>query len=156
MGRIGIRNSTEKINYDICISQAKLYEYVANEGYDMVDFSNKYLQSKFCNVNFDREWSLYHFAAPVETSYEIFKEIQVDKYEGNMVFNPDAAWWIGFTYKQLQIETEMHSKDILKEISFEELVRCYPGLHTVDEEYATDMICEYHHLKKIMPQEVDV
>ena len=30
-----------------------------------------------------------------------------------------------------------------------ELIDCYPGLHTVDEEYATDIICEKHRLQKM-------
>lgn len=150
MGKIETDLSGDWTNYDICKNQGKIYESAAEKGLKMELFSDKYLRSNFCNKSFDKIWSLYHFTDAEECLYELREEIgDIDTMDGDMIFSPEAAWWIGFTYKQLQIETEKSSEELAKIVSFDELCLCYPGLHTVDEEYATDMICEKHNLHKV-------
>ena len=149
MRKIGSNTIEEVLNYDICINQGEIYEIAAEQGYDMPLFSKQYLNSDFCNKSFDKIWSLYHFADAKECLYEINKDITIfPNKESSMVFNPDVAWWIGFTYRQLQIETGKSSKTLSEIIPFEELCSCYAGLHTIDEEWATDMICKKHKLIK--------
>lgn len=57
-------------------------------------------------------------------------------------FSPDAAYWIGFTYRQLYIETGTSSRELSERLPFDAMCRYYPGLHTVDEEMAVSIICE--------------
>lgn len=58
----------------------------------------------------------------------------------------DVAGWMGFTYRQLQIETGMQSRDIAEIISAHDMLICYPGLHTVDEDMAAEILMHDFHL----------
>lgn len=150
MGKIGSNSVAEALNYDICKNQGEIYEIAAKQGYNMLLFSKQYLNSDFCNKSFDKIWSLYHFTDAKECLYEIDKNITISpNKKSSTIFNSDVAWWIGFTYKQLQIETGKTSKELSEIIPFEELCSCYSGLHTVDEDSATDEICKKHNLAKI-------
>ena len=157
MANINTNTDQGEINYDICEKQGEIYEYMASSGYDIKQFSNLFLSSGFCNDCFDKCWSLYHDASPYESFYEKMEPEfgdRLTKYDDDKIFDIDAAYWIGFTYRQLAIETLIPSKELLHIIPFDELAGCYPGLHTVAEEYATDIICEYHKLTKHPDTEV--
>ena len=52
-------------------------------------------------------------------------------------------------YRQLYIETEIPSAELVEKADFATMCRYYPGLHTIDEEMATDIICENKGLKKL-------
>ena len=142
---------TQRIDYENCKSQGNIYELAANRGYIMESFSDLYLTSKFCNNGFDKIWSLYHSMAAEEALDELLIQIgkNVRNTNNTLYFDRDAAWWIGFTYRQLCIETGLTSREIQKIVPFNELCGCYAGLHTLDEEWASDMICEKHNLKKL-------
>ena len=51
-----------------------------------------------------------------------------------------GAGWCGFFYRMLHFELQMPSRDIASLIPFDDLVLSYPGLHTVDEYMAVDII----------------
>ena len=157
MGSISSESIQGNINYDICENQGNIFEKAAIEGYDMEQFSNYYMKSDFCNNHFDKRWSIYHLADTEECFEELCSENRfrsiVTKRSGGKICDPDTSWWIGFTYRQLNIETEVASSILSDEIPFNELCACYPGLHTVDEEYATDLICNKHNLIKVEERE---
>ena len=48
--------------------------------------------------------------------------------------------WIGYTYRYIQIESQISSKILIDKIPLDKLLRAYAGLHTVDEEMAYDII----------------
>ena len=150
MPSIASETIESKINYETCRNQAEIYELAACKGFMMDKFSDLYLSSGFCSDSYDKEWSLYHTTRPEECIDILSEEhFTCPKYnDGKGIFDPDTAWWIGFTYRQLQIETLVPSRKLKDIIPFSEMVACYPGLHTVDEEFATDMICEHHRLVK--------
>ncbi len=51
-----------------------------------------------------------------------------------------VAGWIGFTYRQLQIETGIQSRDLWEKVPFDNLLCAWFGLHTVDEVIAAEII----------------
>ncbi len=51
-----------------------------------------------------------------------------------------VAGWIGFTYRQLQIETGLHCRDLWEQVPIDKLIRAWPGLHTVDEDMVAKII----------------
>lgn len=61
-------------------------------------------------------------------------------------FDPDVVQWIGFTYRMLYIETKIPSAELCNIVSFDAMCGYYPGLHTLDEEMAIDIICENFNL----------
>ena len=136
--------------YGICKNQARLYRFVARKGVDMEWFSENYLRSSFCKRAFDTIYSRFQTADELECLDFIMPELGAPKMmENGYMFEPDVAEWIGFTYRQLYIETEIPSANLVEKADFATMCRYYPGLHTIDEEMATDIICENKGLKKL-------
>lgn len=142
--------------YGICQNQARLYEYVAHKGVDIEWFSENYLRSSFCKRAFDTIYSRFQTADEQECLDFIWPELGSIKYmERDMMFDPDIAYWIGFTYRQLYIETNISSSELVEKIDFATMFRYYPGLHTIDEEMATDIICENKGFEKLEKFQID-
>lgn len=156
------------VDYEICKTQGNVYEYLAKNGYDMELFSLLYLQSDFCRRAFDTNYSRFQLADELECldfivpelkeRYPEFCENITEDYvkvkEVDTCFSPDVAYWIGFTYRQLYIETGITSKELSERLPFDAMCRYYPGLHTVDEEMATDIICKDYHFVKYKDNEM--
>jgi len=137
-------------DYEICKNQARLYRYVAIKGFDMEWFSENYLRSSFCKRAFDTIYSRFQTADELECLDFIIPELGIIQYmNDDMMFDPDVAEWIGFTYRQLYIETGIPSSEIVEKVDFATMCRYYPGLHTIDEDMATDIICENFGFSKI-------
>jgi len=133
----------------ICETQGDLFEFVANLGTDMEWFIPTYMNSDFCNREMDATYSYFQMEHPLEILDFLSKEIGECKIKPNKYFRLDVAFWLGYTYRQLKIQTGVSSKEIFQTISLEKLCNAYAGLHTVDEEMATDILCENFNLHKI-------
>ncbi len=134
------------IDYEICKTQQQIYEYMASEHYDMEVFSNAYLSSVFCKRSMDTEYSRFQVADALECADFYMPEIesQLVKFSDNRTFDIAIAGWIGFTYRQLYIETGVYSAELIKIVPFEIMCQSYYGLHTIDEENAVDIIIDNH------------
>ena len=130
--------------YNICDTQAEIYSYAAEHGYDMQQFSDLYLASDFCRREMDAEYSVMQLADDAVCWECLEPEIGsfLTKYPNGLCFDLDAAWWIGFTYRQLAFVTKKPSSELVKKASFRQLLAAYPGLHTVDEEMAGEILVE--------------
>lgn len=71
---------------------------------------------------------------------------KAEKYDNDKIFDPDIAEWMGFTYRQLQLETGVKSKELVNKIPFNDMLRLYPGMHTIDELDAAERISEMYNL----------
>lgn len=130
------------IYYDICMTQSRIYRYVAQCGYVVKRFSDAFLASDFCKRAFDTIYSRFQLEDVFECMDFIVPEIQNDLIVSlNLHFDEDVAAWIVFTYRQLYIETEVNSSRLVTVVSFQTLCDYYAGLHTIDIEDATDIIC---------------
>ena len=137
------------IDYEICDNQGRIYEYMARVGYDMQIFSDLYLGSDFCKRAFDTTYSRFQYADEMECLDFLMPEIgerclYMDK---DIMFSPDVAKWIGFTYRQLYIATGIASAKLKNLVPFLSMCNYYPGLHTVDEDVAAEIICKDHGLQ---------
>ena len=132
------------IQYDICDTQAMIYSYAAEQGYDMWNFSDLYMSSDFCAREMDAEYSTMQLADDTVCWERLEPEIgsHLKKCPDGLYFDLDVAWWIGFTYRQLAFLTGRPSSEIVKKASFKQLISAYPGLHTVDEEMAGEILIE--------------
>lgn len=131
------------MEYEICRTQGMLYETAADQQYDIHDFSNQYMRSRFCNKRMDTLYSRYQMADPEEIMD--FLDVQnVKKLNG--YFDRNIAFWIGFTYRQLWFETAVASKNLVTIIPFQQMLAYYPGMHTIDEDQASEIIAQNHHL----------
>lgn len=137
------------IYYDICMTQSRIYRYVAQCGYEVKRFSDAFLASDFCRRAFDTIYSRFQLEDVFECMDFIVPEIQNDLIVShNLYFDEDVAAWIGFTYRQLYIETEVNSSRLVTVVSFQTLCDYYAGLHTIDIEDATDIICRDFNIDK--------
>jgi len=137
------------VELSICQNQGRLYEFAANAGYDLECFSNAYLQSNFCKRAMDTVYSRFQLHDEQEILDFLLPEIKskclvVEQKK----FNPDTAYWIGFTYRQLYYETGRTSKELAELFLFSDLCKSYSGLHTVDEEMATVILCNNRNICK--------
>ena len=108
----------------------------------MFSFSSDFLNSKFCNNSLDKPYSVDQFA-------DIFNWLEFLAQEdvrffitGENTLPKEVAGWLGFTYRQLHFETGLPSKQLCEIIPIERLVLSYEGLHTVDEDMASEILIE--------------
>jgi len=128
----------------ICKQQQELFEYVQEQGADVREFAEAFLKSDFCNRSLDRPYSVDQYA-------DIMNWLEFLEWE-NIIVEPilrqqwpvsfQIAGWLGFTYRQLQIETGLHSRDLWEQVPIDKLIRAWPGLHTVDEDMVAEIITE--------------
>ncbi len=135
----------------ICGQQKELYEYAHSHKADIYSFSDSFMNSRFCNDSLDKPYSVDQYA-------DIMNWLEFLEME-NCVVTPDpiksdevsfnAAGWIGYVYRQLHFVTGLQSKELAKRVPVRRLALSYPGLHTVDEDMAIDIIRNDFELKKI-------
>ncbi len=141
------------IDCEICKTQQRIYEHMASGHYDMQVFSDAYLSSDFCKRAMDTDYSRFQVEDVYECADFYMPEIEnrLVKFSDNRTFDIAIAGWVGFTYRQLYIETGVYSAELIKIVPFEIMCQSYYGLHTIDEENAVDIIIENHSdlLKKL-------
>lgn len=139
----------DDIIYSICDTQQRIYRYMAENSYNMKVFSDAYLNSDFCSRAMDTIYSRFQMHDELE-SYDFYMpeiEKQLVVYMDKMD-DPDMSAWIGFTYRHLFFATSIRSAELVEIIPYETMCNYYPGLHTVDEDNALDIICHDFHLEK--------
>ena len=135
----------EGIQYDICRTQEDIYKWAAAHKYDMPRFSAAYLSSSFCFRVMDALYSRFQLEAPNECFDFITPEIGT--FESNAYFDEEVAGWIGWMYRFLCFKTGRASKYLCEKVSFNDMCLYYPGLHTIDELMAVDIICHDHNIE---------
>lgn len=134
----------EGIMYDICRTQEDIYKWAAARKYDMAAFSNAYLSSDFCRRAMDSEYSRFQLCDPDECMDFIRPEIGT--FETDLYFDEEVAGWIGWMYRFICFQTGISSKKLNEKVSFNSMCAYYPGLHTVDERMAVEIISKDHKL----------
>lgn len=137
----------EGVEYDICETQQIIFRTYALKGYDMEIFTKEYLTSDFAADIWTGH--IRGFNWKMLENVQIFpsgNRRKAEKYENGKIFDPDIAEWMGFTYRQLQLETGVKSKELVNRITFNDMLRLYPGMHTIDELDAAERISEMYNL----------
>ena len=130
-----------KIQEIICETQGNIFRCANELGYDMDKFVPAYMQSRFCERSMDTVYSPFQMADPEECLDFILPEINVPKLP-QPKYRADILYWIGYTYRHLYFSLNKTSKEIGNRVSFISMLAYYPGLHTVDEDMAVDIINE--------------
>lgn len=133
-----------RIDRKICNTQGKIFEQANLDGYDVSVFANKYMNSIFCEKGMDYKASRYNFEDPETCLCEIYKEIGKP---GNAAYN-EAAYWLGYTYRQLAYETNTPSRDVIRKVPVDKLILNYAAHHCIDEDYSSDDLCRFFGLEK--------
>ena len=100
-------------DYD-CQTQADLYEYIMKDGYDLIDFSDRYLKSKFCNQEMDSVYSVFQREDPLQILDFVLPEIGELKRTGERGYVD--PWDLGYIYRYLHFMTGCSSADLVNKI----------------------------------------
>lgn len=140
--------SLDDIHRYICKQQQELFEYVQAHNADVISFAEAFMHSNFCNRSLDKPYSVDQYADIMNwlefLEWEKITVRPVLQQQRPVSFR--VAGWLGFTYRQLQIETGLQSRELWEKVPINKLIRAWPGLHTVDEDMAAEIIMEDFHL----------
>ena len=124
---MNVKRNEEIANQDkrTCATQANLYDHICRCGYDIIDFSDKYLASDFCNREMDSLYSVFQREDPLQILDFVIPQI------GNLVPQTEnpfhtpywGAWDLGYMYRYLHYSTGMHSKDIVSCIDTKTMIQ---------------------------------
>ena len=108
----------------------------------MDSFSDNYLKSDFCMRAMDSSYSRFQLADEEECWDFIAPEIEKDckKLDEGAMFDPAVAFWIGFMYRYICRQTGIRSNVLRKYVSYPVMCQYYPGLHTIDEDNAVEIV----------------
>jgi len=123
------------VDYVICETQGDIYAYMAKRNYDIQVFSENYLKCDFCRCAFDTEYSRFQEELPNECAAFYMPEIEdkLVKYSDGSCFDLEEAEWIGFTYRQLYIETGIYSSELADMIPFAKMCEYYKQYRLVSD-----------------------
>lgn len=141
----------DDVQYDICETQGLIFETIAGKysAESFKTFVKEYMCSEFCRRQMDVSYSRYQMHEPEESLDFVIPEISEHaklELSTDSHFPGDTAFWIGFTYRQVSMKTCLPSAEIIKQIPLTKMLAMYPGLHTVDETMALEIIMESFHL----------
>ena len=129
----------------IAETQGEIYQLACEMGFDMEDFSCKYLSSEFCHYEMDAEYSVFQLdfgSLCMDILLEEFKEknICIKRSESDSVsYSPK---WVGEMYRQLFFTLKLYSLDLCKLIPFEELAKASIELEECEIEEAVSILTE--------------
>ena len=132
--------NTRYIDDDICATQGEIYELAAKLLYNREEFSQKYLDSDFCNREMDARYSVFQLADAEECMDFIQKEFKPEL--SFVQYTRQKTFWIGYTYRRLQMFTGISSRELNTLVPYPVMARYYEGLHTVDDDMAIEIILE--------------
>lgn len=137
---------TKQIKNIICNTQGELYEWAALRGYKFPEFSDIYLKSDFCKHSMDTIYSRFQIREPEEHIDFLFSEhpeLESCKSIDGIIYDSEVAYWIGYTYRHMHFISGIQSTELCKLLPFIQMEQWYPGLHTVDEDEAADIIMNF-------------
>lgn len=145
-----IDGKLDEIEYDRCNGQGEIFEYfVTQRKCDLKDFTRKFMTSDFCAEEIDPDTPQYYPCSLFTCGAKIQDLIENGCKKNENMNNADLAWWVGFIYRQLNVETGLKSSELYEKVPVRDLIIMYPGLHTIEENHQTDSICEDYGLHKI-------
>lgn len=129
----------------IAETQGEIYQLAYERGYDMEDFSDKYLRSDFCRLEMDALYSKFQTEfgdACMDELMEEFenKNISVKMRDNNPILYSPA--WIGQMYRYLFYALRAYSSELAEKISVAELAACEPGLEDCDTKESIELLVE--------------
>lgn len=125
----------------ICETQGEIFQCANEMKLDMNIFIPKYMKSEFCKRNMDTIYSHFQMTFPEDSLYFILQEIDVPILN-EVQYNSTVMEWIGYIYRHLYYALKKDSNVIIDKVPFECMLAYFPGLHTVDENMAVDIIFE--------------
>lgn len=136
------RSFTYHDDYTICDTQGKLFHLASEMGFDEKDFTEKYMQSKFCNQHIDTECDYYQTADIGYNMQVLLDEISPSKSQTTNC--PASMQYIGHMYQYLHRRSGIPSHEIYKRFSFEKMeAYCLMSINEDTEETLYNIMEDY-------------
>lgn len=134
----------EEVIYRIAETQGEIYQLAYERGYDIEDFSDKYLRSDFCKLEMDALYSKFQLEFGNACMDELMAEFEnkniVVKKKGNdIVYSPA---WIGEMYRHLFYALRAYSAELAEKISVTELAACESELEDCDTKESIELLTQ--------------
>ena len=123
----------------IAETQGEIYELAYEMGYDMNDFSNKYLPSDFCHDEMDALYSVFQVdfgSLCLEYVLKEFQEKNIGVKKSKVDYVSYSPKWVGEMYRQLFFSLKLYSSDLCKLIPFEGVAKASIELEECELEEA--------------------
>jgi hypothetical protein len=138
--------SLGSLNCSICDTQSEIYEYMAEEGYDIKTFSEAYLASGFCKRAMDTLYSSFQ-----QEFANACVEFFMPQLEGKLVkisnmYDKDLAKRIGYMYRVLYMKTSVPSAKLARIVPFDEMEELAQTSGQYDYERVSEEIILKHQL----------
>lgn len=138
-----VKDETDKkIDYDICCAVGRIYMLANNTGYKMKEFSNMFLASDFCKRAFDTTYSVFQLEDEYMSMDYLLKEVNTPMEDKDIILTEDEAFFIGFIYRYIYIQTLIPSSVLVSKIPYDYLLNNVYRIIALDEEYAFEIICK--------------
>ena len=135
-------NVEQSIKHERCVRQGRLFELMAMRGLDMEDFADKYMNSEFCLLCMDGDYSRYQVGAMNYILDELDDEFLDQVKRCSERFDPQTSEWIGYLYRRMAIDSRLPSSVIYKAHPYREMLLCYPGYHTMSVPEASEQLIQ--------------
>lgn len=140
-------DEAESIRYRIEETQGEIYQLAFTRGWNLEDFSSKYLRSDFCRLEMDAVYSPYQLElveacmAEIEAEFQR-KGIQIRKRTESSTAIDVSPAWIGRMYRGLFYTMREMSASIAESVPFQTLAQYEPELENEEIEDAAVYITE--------------
>lgn len=121
--------------------QAQLFELSGELGYDSEKFIKGFMYSDIAK-GLDSEFDFMHWAGKEYILERMKDEIPDALVKGGKVYDKEALFWTGYTYRQWHFLTGETSKEIYKQANATTMNTNYYGYHTVDVNVAIEWLKE--------------
>jgi hypothetical protein len=118
----------------IADTQAELYALAEKQGFDVEDFSNKYLNSDFCKLEMDAIYSKYQTEFAEDCMDCLLSEINSCDIKKEFLPVYYNSYLIGRIYRLLFFETDYISAELSQKVPFTELTDICIELENCDED----------------------
>lgn len=124
-------------------TQGEIYQLAYEMGYDMEDFSDKYLKSDFCRLEMDSVYSKFQ----MELGDACMDEVMAEFRDKNIIIKRGSdSWysptWIGEMYRYLFYSLKKYSAELAEKIPLSELAIYEPELEESETEEAVALLTE--------------
>ena len=113
------RKSFTHDDHLICMAQARLFHLASKMHFDEENFTEKYMNSTFCNNHIDTECDCYQTS---DTGYDmevLLDEINPSKSKAEGC--PPAMEYIGYMYQYLHIRSGVPSRELYGRLPYERM-----------------------------------
>ena len=132
----------------LCDIQGRLFELALKKGYDCPNFIESFMNSRAASC-LDDVYDRLQWAGEEYILEELDDEVKGLKKAGS-VFDNEAMYWTGYTYRYWHYYTDETSSEIYKIADAKTMNECWFGFHTLDVEMAIDKLKEIYSQKLAM------